>query len=113
VSKSIAERRLVMHVELPIVAGHVLMATDMVESMGQQLRVGNNGTVNLEPDTSFETDRRYVALAEGGSETLGMPDMPSGAYWGCCLIVSAFDGCSTVTNRVPRTRRVHGSSRAS
>jgi PhnB protein len=84
-SMSDAERRLVMHVELPILAGHVLMATDMVESMGQELRVGNNVTINLEPDTRAETDRLYAALAEGGSDTLAMQDMPWGAYWGCCL----------------------------
>lgn len=33
------ERNLVMHAEIPIVAGHVLMATDMLRSMGQETRV--------------------------------------------------------------------------
>ncbi|HVA73345.1 MAG TPA: hypothetical protein VNF71_02110 [Acidimicrobiales bacterium] len=28
------------HAELPILAGHVLMGSDMVESMGHQLTVG-------------------------------------------------------------------------
>ena len=32
-----AEQQLVMHVELPILGGHVLMATDMLESQGRQL----------------------------------------------------------------------------
>jgi PhnB protein len=79
------EKRLVMHVELPILAGHVLMGTDMLESMGQQLRIGNNVTINLEPDTRAETDRLYAALAEGGSDVVALQDMPWGAYWGCCL----------------------------
>jgi PhnB protein len=79
-----AEKQLVMHVELPILAGHVLMATDMVESMGQHLRVGNNVTINLEPDTRAETDRLYAALSEGGSESVAMQEVPWG-YWGCTL----------------------------
>ena len=80
-----AEQRMVMHVELPILAGHVLMATDMLDSMGQQVRVGNNVTINLEPDTRAELDRLYAALSEGGTDATGLQDMPWGAYWGCCL----------------------------
>ena len=82
-----ADKRLVMHVELPILAGHVLMATDMVESMGHTLRIGNNTTINLEPDTRDEADRLYAALSEGGDETECSPlaDMFWGAYWGTCL----------------------------
>ena len=79
-----AEKGLVGHVELPILAGHVLMGTDMLESMGHQLKVGNNVTINLEPDTRAETDRLYGALSDGGSESTGMSQMPW-AYWGCTL----------------------------
>jgi len=53
-----AEKRMVAHMELPILADHVLMGTDMLESMGHQLRIGNNITINLEPDTRAETDWR-------------------------------------------------------
>jgi PhnB protein len=80
-----AEKGMVMHVELPILAGHVLMGTDVIESMGQQLRIGNNTTINLEPDTREETDRLYAALSEGGSDCSGMSDMFWGSYWGTCL----------------------------
>ncbi len=79
-----AEQELVAHIELPILAGHVLMGTDMLESMGHELRIGNNVTVNLEPDTKADTDRLYAALSEGGSESTGMQEMPW-AYWGCTL----------------------------
>jgi PhnB protein len=75
----------IAHIELPILAGHVLMATDMLESMGQQRTIGNNVTINLEPDTRDETDRIYDALSEGGSDATGLQDMPWGAYWGVCL----------------------------
>ena len=79
-----AEKKMVAHAELPILAGHVLMGSDMVESMGHQLKVGNNVTICLEPDTRAEADRLYNALSEGGSESTGMSQMPW-AYWGCTL----------------------------
>jgi len=79
-----AEKNFVAHIELPILAGHVLMGTDMVPSMGQELKVGNNVTINLEPDTRADTDRLYGVLSDGGSESTGMQDMPWG-YWGCTL----------------------------
>lgn len=79
------ERNLVMHAELPITAGHVLMATDMLRSMGQQTRTGNNTTLCLDVDSREEADRLYGALSEGGSEGSPMADMPWGAYWGVIL----------------------------
>ncbi len=80
-----AEQQMIMHIELPILGGHVIMATDMLESMGHTLVVGNNTTINLEPDTRSETDRLYDALSDGGSDCSGMMEMFWGAYWGCCL----------------------------
>jgi PhnB protein len=80
-----AEKGLVMHVELPILGGHVLMATDMLASMGHELRIGNNTTINLEPDTKEETQRLYDALAEGSTDCAPLADMPWGAVWGTCL----------------------------
>ena len=80
-----AEQRMVMHVELPILGGHVLMGTDMIESMGHQLRIGNNTTIMLEPDTRADADRIYAALADGGTDASGMTEMFWGAYWGVCL----------------------------
>jgi len=79
------ERQLVMHVELPILAGHVLMATDMLGSQGQQLTVGNNTTINLEPDTREETQRLFDALSEGATDMAPLQDMFWGATWGTCL----------------------------
>jgi PhnB protein len=80
---SAAEQQLIMHVELPILAGHVLMGTDMVESMGHQLRTGNNVTINLEVDTRDEADRLYKLLSDGGTDGSGMQEMFWG-YWGSC-----------------------------
>jgi len=76
-----SEKNLVGHIALPILAGHVLMGTDMVASMGHELKPGNNVTINLEPDDRDEADRLYAALSEGGAEGSGMLEMPWG-YWG-------------------------------
>jgi PhnB protein len=79
------ERDLVMHVELPIIAGHVLMATDMLRSMGHEVRIGNNTTICLDVDSREEADRLHGILSDGGSEGAPMADMPWGDYWGVTL----------------------------
>ena len=60
-----ADLDLVMHVELPILGGHVLMGTDAPQSMGFTVVPGNNIYINLEPDTRTETNRLLTALSEG------------------------------------------------
>lgn len=78
----LADQNLVMHVCLPILAGHRLMGTDAPESMGFKLNVGNNTYINLEPDTREETDRLFAGLAAGGKVEMALQDMFWGAYWG-------------------------------
>ena len=75
----------VMHVCLPILAGIQIMGTDMLESMGQKIKIGNNTSINLEPDTRAETERLFKLLSAGSSEVAPLQDMFWGAYWGCCL----------------------------
>jgi PhnB protein len=79
------EKNLVMHIELPILGGHVLMGTDTPESMGFDLTYGDNVHLNLEPDTREEADRLFAALSEGGEIMMAMQEMPWGAYYGACL----------------------------
>jgi PhnB protein len=43
-------KKMVLHVELPILGGHVLMATDAPKEMGFTLTQGNNMHICLEPD---------------------------------------------------------------
>lgn len=74
----------VMHVALPITGGTVIMGTDMVESMGHKLVIGNNTTINLTLDTREEADRLHAALSAGGSQAAPMTDQFWG-YWGTCL----------------------------
>ncbi|HRP90303.1 MAG TPA: VOC family protein [Edaphocola sp.] len=74
----------VMHVALPIVGGTQLMGTDLLESMGHKLEIGNNITISLQLDTRAEADKYYAALSENGSENQAMSDQFWG-YWGCCM----------------------------
>lgn len=79
------EKEMVMHAELPILAGHVIMATDIIESMGQTLKIGNNTTINLEPDTVEEAQRIFDALSEGATDVMPLTKMFWGATWGVLL----------------------------
>jgi PhnB protein len=79
-----AERNLVAHIDLPILGGHMLIGTDVLASTGQQLKVGDNVTILLEPDTRPEADRIYGALSEGAIEAPGLQQMPW-AYTGTCV----------------------------
>lgn len=79
-----ADLNCVMHVALPIIGGTEIMGTDMLESMGQKLIVGNNTTISLQLDSKEEADKLYDALSQGGSDKAAMRDEFWG-YWGCCL----------------------------
>src|SRR5882757_2420723 len=67
-SVSEEDKNKIMHVCLPILGGTNIMATDMLESMGQKLVIGNNVTINLEPDSKEEADRLYNSLSQGATE---------------------------------------------
>lgn len=78
------DKNLVMHVELPILGGHVLMGTDAPESMGFHVIKGNNMYINLEPDTRVETDKLFKALSAGGKVEMPLQEMFWGDYFGSC-----------------------------
>lgn len=79
-----AEKKMVMHVSLPVLGGTLIMGTDMIESMGHKLIIGNNTTISLEPDTKEEADRLFQALAQEGTDCVAPHDEFWG-YWGVCL----------------------------
>ena len=77
-------KNMILHVELPILGGHVLMATDAPKEMGFTLNTGNNMHVCLEPASRAETKRLFDALSEGGKVSMPLEDMFFGAYFGEC-----------------------------
>ena len=80
-----ADRNLIMHIELPIVGGHVIMGTDAPETMGFHLIQGNNIHISLEPDTKEETKQLFEGLSTGGTVVSELQDMFWGAYYGTLI----------------------------
>ena len=79
-----ADKDLIMHIELPILGGHILMGTDAPESMGFKVNSGNNVHISLEPGTRMETKKLFDALSKGGKVTMELQNMFWGSYYGSC-----------------------------
>ncbi|MBI1221811.1 MAG: hypothetical protein GC180_04325 [Bacteroidetes bacterium] len=75
-------KKMVLHIELPITANHILMGTDAPKEMGFDLKRGNNMHINIEPESRDEAQRIFNALAEGGEISMPLQDMFWGAYYG-------------------------------
>jgi len=73
-----ADKNLIMHIQLPILGGHVLMGSDALESMPFRVVFGNNSYIMLEPDTKEETRKIFGQLAEGGVVEQELQEM----FWG-------------------------------
>jgi PhnB protein len=69
-----------MHIALPIGKDDVLMATDVLESLGHKLVVGNNVTIAIFPDSKEEADRLFKALSAGGKIEMAIANQPWGDY---------------------------------
>jgi PhnB protein len=78
------DKKLIMHIALPILGGHLLMGTDAPESMGMKVAFGNNIYINLEPDTRVETDELFKKLSDGGKVEMPLEEMFWGDYFGSC-----------------------------
>jgi uncharacterized glyoxalase superfamily protein PhnB len=77
-----ATKNMVLHVELPITGGFILMATDAPESMGFTVKSGNQMHLNIEPESREEADRLFQALSVEAQISMPMADMFWGAYFG-------------------------------
>lgn len=75
-------KKMVLHVELPILGGHVLMGTDAPKEFGMKVTQGNNMHINLEPESRAEAKRLFDELSDGGQVEMPIQDMFWGAYFG-------------------------------
>src|SRR6185312_5614223 len=57
----------IMHIALPIGNGNMLMATDMLESQGQTLKMGNNFSLSIHATSEEEAMHFYNGLSAGGT----------------------------------------------
>jgi PhnB protein len=78
------DKDLIVHIELPLPGGHMLMGTDAPESMGFSVKTGNNIYIMLDLDTKAETKGIFNALSSGGKVTMELQTMFWGAYYGAC-----------------------------
>lgn len=78
------EEDYIMHVALPVGKDDMLMASDILESQGQKLVVGNNVSLSVHAESREEADKIYNALSKGGEAVMPMDDMFWGSYYGMC-----------------------------
>ncbi len=71
----------IMHIALPI-GDSVLMATDALESMGQNLQEGNNFSISINTESKEEAGKIFNGLAENGKVEMPLADTFWGAYFG-------------------------------
>ena len=72
----------IMHIALPIGDDSVLMASDVLGSLGQQLVQGNNVYVSVHPTSREEADRIFNALSDGAEIEMPIADQVWGDYYG-------------------------------
>lgn len=75
-------KKLVLHIELPILGGHILMGTDAPKEFGMTVNKGNNMHIILEPESREEAKRLFDELSEDGVIEMPIQDMFWGDYYG-------------------------------
>lgn len=75
-------KNMILHIELPITGGHILMGTDAPKEMGFTVTMGNNMHINIEPDSREEATRIFNELSACGTVSMPLQDMFWGAYFG-------------------------------
>ena len=78
----------IMNISLPMGDGSVLMTTDALESMGQQLIIGNNFHLSVQTASEKEADTIFEKLSRGGQVKLAMNKAFWNAYFG--MLVDKF-----------------------
>ncbi|GHB67159.1 VOC family protein [Persicitalea jodogahamensis] len=72
----------IMHIALPLSPDDVLMGSDIMEGMGEPLKVGTNFSISLSTESKEEADRLFAGLSTGGKADMPMQDTFWGSYFG-------------------------------
>jgi PhnB protein len=78
------DQKKIMHISLTTKNGSVIMATDSLESMGQQVNFGNNVHLCIQAESETEVDKLFTALSTGGKVEMPVNKTFWGAYFGMC-----------------------------
>lgn len=79
---AVEDQEKIMHISLPVGKGNHLMASDVLESMGQHLTMGNNFTLAVSTESEKEADKIFNSLSAGGLISMAMNKAFWGAYVG-------------------------------
>lgn len=79
---SVDEQNKIMHISLPVGKNITLMGTDLIESMGQKLVIGNNCSIMIDAESKEEADNLFEKLSAGGKVEMSMQDTFWNAYFG-------------------------------
>jgi PhnB protein len=71
-----------MHIGLPLGDDNLLMASDMLESLGHEFVPGTNVYVSVHPDSREEADRIFAGLSQGADIEMPIADQMWGDYYG-------------------------------
>lgn len=74
----------IANIALPLVGDAMLMGTDVLESFGQELSVGNNFTITLETDTAEEAEELFNKLSDGGDIEMPLMETEWAEKYGHC-----------------------------
>jgi PhnB protein len=74
----------IAHIALPLGTNNVLMGTDVVESLGQSLTMGNNFYITLEMDTKEEAEKLFNKLSAGGKIDMALQQTEWAEQYGTC-----------------------------
>jgi PhnB protein len=79
----VAEKDLekIMHIALPLGNDNVLMANDVLESMGKVSEI-NNFSLSVSGESKEDADRLFGGLSEGGKVEMPLADAFWGSYFG-------------------------------
>jgi len=75
-------KKMILHIELPILNGFILMGSDAPKEMGFTVTSGNNVYIQLELESREEADRIFNELSADGKIEMPLQDMFWGAYFG-------------------------------
>lgn len=65
-----AEMDRIAHIALPLGQRDLLMGTDVVAGMGEELTAGNNFQIAIEPESAEEAEHLFTSLSAGGTITM-------------------------------------------
>lgn len=76
------ERDKIAHISLPLSKALTLMGSDIMESTGQKVVIGNNSYIFLAMESKEQVDYYFNKLVANGSPEMPVGDVPWGSYFG-------------------------------